>query len=113
MSVKTVGTWSASEYNKTAPFVYSTEHTAQILALLDPKPGDKIIDFGCGSGEVTLKLSEVVSDVGIVVGVDSSQNMASTFALSVKRDVFLISSCRSTRLRRTDWKTSTPKISRR
>jgi len=113
MSVETVDTWSASEYNKTAPFVYSAEHTAPILKLLDPKPGDKIIDFGCGSGEVTLKLSEVVSDVGIVVGVDSSQSMASTLALSVKRDIFLIGNCRSIRLRKTGWKTSTSKISRR
>jgi len=75
MSAKAPDTWSASEYNKTAPFVYSTEHTAPILTLLDPKPGDKIIDFGCGSGEVTLKLSEIVADVGVVVGVDSSQSM--------------------------------------
>jgi tRNA A58 N-methylase Trm61 len=113
MSVKVVDTWSASEYNKTAPFVYSTEHTTPILTLLDPQPGDKIIDFGCGSGEVTLKLSEVVADVGIVMGVDSSQSMASTITLSVELDVFLTSSRRSKRLRKTGWKTSTSKISSR
>lgn len=78
MNVKGVDTWSASEYNKTASFVYSAEYTTPILTLLDPKPGDKVLDFGCGTGEVTLKLSGVVTDVGIVVGVDSSQDMAST-----------------------------------
>jgi len=45
MSVKAVDTWSAFEYNKTASFVYSTANTAPILTLLDPKSGEKIIDF--------------------------------------------------------------------
>lgn len=85
MNVKAVDTWSALEYNKTASFVYSTENTTQILTLLDPKSGDKIIDFGCGTGEVTLELSEVVTNAGIVVGIDSSQSMASATVLSVER----------------------------
>ncbi|KAF9650378.1 S-adenosyl-L-methionine-dependent methyltransferase [Thelephora ganbajun] len=84
MSAKAVDAWLASEYNEAASFVYSTENTAPVLALLDPKSGDKIIDFGCGSGEVTIKLSKVVADVGIVVGVDSSQSMASTTAPSTE-----------------------------
>lgn len=79
MSVEAIDTWSAPEYNKTASFVYSTEYTTPVVTLLDPKPGDKIIDFGCGTGEVTLKLSKVVTDAGIVVGVDSSRSMVSTW----------------------------------
>ena len=77
MSVKVVDTWSAFEYNKTAPFVYSAANTTSILTLLDPKPGEKIIDFGCGTGEITLELLEVVADPGVIVGVDASQSMAS------------------------------------
>jgi len=75
MSARAIDNWSASEYNKVASFVYSRENTAPVIALLDPKPGEKIIDFGCGSGQVTLELSKVVTDVGVVVGVDSNQNM--------------------------------------
>lgn len=92
MSARPVDTWSASEYNKTAAFVYSTENTAPIITLLDPKPGDKIIDFGCGTGEVTLKLAGVVTDSGLVVGIDSSQSMASTRSLQRNATRFFITS---------------------
>ena len=113
MSVEAVDNWSAPEYNKTASFVYSTEYTTPILTFLDPKPGDKIIDFGCGTGEVTIKLSEAVADVGLAVGIDSSQSMASTATLPAEREVFLMDSFRSTRLRKTGWRTPTSRISSR
>jgi len=68
-------TWSAAVYNQTASFVYSDVFTSAILALLDAKPGEKIIDIGCGSGEVTLQLKQLLGDNGTVVGMDSSESM--------------------------------------
>lgn len=85
MGTRATDTWSASEYNEIASFVYSTENITPVLALLDPKLGDKIIDFGCGSGQVTLELSKAVADVGVVVGVDSSQSMVDINTLPVNR----------------------------
>ncbi|KAF8895299.1 cyclopropane-fatty-acyl-phospholipid synthase, partial [Infundibulicybe gibba] len=68
--------WSATRYNKSVPFVYSPAFTAPVLELLSAKPGDRIIDFGCGSGEVSLKIEKIVREGGgIVVGVDSSESM--------------------------------------
>lgn len=69
--------WSASLYNKTVPFVYSPVFTAPVLELLAAQPGERIIDFGCGSGEVTLELKKIVERVkgGVVVGVDFSESM--------------------------------------
>lgn len=115
MSSRVVDTWSASEYNKIASFVYSTENTAPVLALLDPKPGDKIIDLGCGSGQVTLKISKVVAHLGNVVGIDSSQSMVGTIVLSTYTCSNLIDGQwgRSTRPRETGWKAPMSKISRR
>jgi len=68
-------TWSAVEYNDTASFVYSDRFTAPILSLLDARPGERILDFGCGSGQVTLHIQELVGKTGTVVGFDSSQSM--------------------------------------
>ncbi|KAJ7202819.1 S-adenosyl-L-methionine-dependent methyltransferase [Mycena pura] len=69
--------WSAKLYHKSAAFVYSSAFTAPILDLLAAQPGEKIIDLGCGSGEVSLLIEKIVkqSPGGLVVGVDSSESM--------------------------------------
>jgi SAM-dependent methyltransferase len=69
--------WSASLYNKAASFVYSTDFIAPVLDLLEAKPGERIFDFGCGTGEVTLQIAETVGKDGLVVGVDLSESMVS------------------------------------
>ena len=71
--------WSASLYNKHTPFVYSPAFTAPVLELLSAQPGERIIDFGCGSGEVTLEIKKLVDGAtgGLVVGLDFSESMAS------------------------------------
>ncbi|PFH53869.1 hypothetical protein AMATHDRAFT_136033 [Amanita thiersii Skay4041] len=69
--------WCASLYNQTGSFVYSPEFTSPVLSLLAAKPGERIVDFGCGSGEVTLEVEKIVKqgDGGLVVGVDLSKSM--------------------------------------
>jgi SAM-dependent methyltransferase len=70
--------WCATIYNNVAPFVYSPEATAPILRLLEASPGDRVLDLGCGSGEVTAEIMRLVQPKGIVVGVDLSQSMVIT-----------------------------------
>jgi ubiquinone/menaquinone biosynthesis C-methylase UbiE len=67
--------WSAQLYHDNAPYVYSAQFTSTVLELLDAKLGDKIWDFGCGSGEVTRRLQDLVGQNGVVVGIDSSESM--------------------------------------
>lgn len=71
--------WSASLYNKNTSFVYSPAFTAPVLELLSAQPGERIIDFGCGSGEVTLEIKKRVegAEGGLVVGLDFSESMVS------------------------------------
>lgn len=60
-------TWDSESYAKNARFV--TDLGAPVLALLDPRPGEHILDLGCGDGVLTKK----IVDLGCkVVGIDSS-----------------------------------------
>ena len=65
----------ATQYNSEASFVYSDKNTAAVLQLLDAKPGERIIDLGCGTGELTQVIQVIVGETGDVYGVDSSQDM--------------------------------------
>lgn len=67
--------YRANDYNKTASFVYSEEFTSPIFGCLNPSEGDRIIDLGCGSGELTVKIQDAVGPKGFVVGVDCNQDM--------------------------------------
>ncbi|CAL1713411.1 unnamed protein product [Somion occarium] len=84
-------TWSADTYNRNAPFVYSAAYTTPVLSLLEAKPGERVIDFGCGSGELTLQINEVVSqrEDGVVVGVDASENMVQKTRSNGLRNAFV------------------------
>ncbi len=62
--------WSSARYEAAARFV--TDLAGPVLALLDPKPGERILDLGCGDGPIAKGLL----DLGCtVIGVDSSPDM--------------------------------------
>jgi SAM-dependent methyltransferase len=63
-------TWNPSAYATNAGFVPALGQP--VLDLLQPKPGEKILDLGCGDGVLTQKLAELGVEV---IGVDSSTEM--------------------------------------
>jgi ubiquinone/menaquinone biosynthesis C-methylase UbiE len=50
---------------------------AQVMALLQPQPGERALDIGCGPGLTTRALAEAVGDTGQVLGVDIAAPMLS------------------------------------
>lgn len=69
--------YTAENYVKTASFVFSDEYTGPILSWLNAGPGDRIIDLGCGSGELTVKIQNAVGTEGFVLGIDYNEDMVS------------------------------------
>lgn len=65
--------WDAKLYDTAAHFV--TDYGSAIIDLLDPKPGERILDVGCGTGHLT---NEIRRREAKVVGIDSSPNMIRT-----------------------------------
>ena len=62
--------WSADAYAAYARFV--TAHGGGVLDLLDPQPGEHILDLGCGDGVLT---AAIAARGASVVGVDASPAM--------------------------------------
>ena len=62
--------WSAERYAKTAHFVPTLG--APVLELLAPKPGEHILDLGCGDGVLTEKIANAGATL---VAVDAAPDM--------------------------------------
>ena len=76
-------TWSAAQYDAHARFV--SDLAGPAIEWLSPRPGERILDLGCGDGAVTAALRDMGADM---VGVDSSESLlaaARARALDVRR----------------------------
>ena len=60
-------TWDPASYARNARFV--SDLGSPVVDMLAPKPGEKILDLGCGDGVLTKKLADLGCEV---VAVDSS-----------------------------------------
>ncbi len=68
--VASTSKWDAADYARVGGFVAELGEAA--LALLDPQPGEHILDVGCGDGALTQKIVERGASV---VGIDNSLSM--------------------------------------
>jgi trans-aconitate methyltransferase len=67
---KTGQTWNTEAYAANGRFVANL--ATEVVALLNPQPGEEILDLGCGDGALTEQLAQTGA---IVIGVDSSADM--------------------------------------
>jgi trans-aconitate methyltransferase len=66
----TTQTWNAQTYAANARFV--ADLGLPVVEWLNPQPGERILDLGCGDGALTIKLKKLGCEV---VGVDASENL--------------------------------------
>jgi trans-aconitate 2-methyltransferase len=64
------GAWDAARYQDQHSFVW--RYGANLLELLDPQPGERILDIGCGTGQLT---AEIARRGAQVTGLDNSAEM--------------------------------------
>lgn len=62
--------WNAHLYSDKHAYVF--EAAQALVALLDPQPGERILDVGCGTGELTHAIAERGADT---LGIDASAAM--------------------------------------
>jgi SAM-dependent methyltransferase len=64
------GSWDAEQYEGKHSYVWRLG--AGVVELLAPRPGERILDVGCGTGQLT---AEIAKQGAQVVGLDSSATM--------------------------------------
>ena len=65
--------WNADLYKDKHAFVF--QYGEDVLKLLDPQPGERILDVGCGTGDLT----QLIAQAGAKpVGIDNSSEMIAT-----------------------------------
>ncbi|MFD2825430.1 class I SAM-dependent methyltransferase [Leeuwenhoekiella polynyae] len=62
--------WEADLYREKHGFVF--DYGKDLISMLNPKNGERILDLGCGTGELTAEIAESGADL---VGIDASVEM--------------------------------------
>jgi SAM-dependent methyltransferase len=76
MSRNAASRWSPADYATHAAFVPALG--AAVLELLDPRPGERVLDLGCGDGALTERIATAGAEV---IGVDASEEMVAAACL--------------------------------
>ena len=62
--------WDSIQYERGARFVW--EFGEPVVQVLDPRPGERILDIGCGPGQLAAKIAQSGAEV---LGIDASPSM--------------------------------------
>ncbi|WP_018256870.1 methyltransferase domain-containing protein [Halomicrobium katesii] len=78
--------WDGGRYDDAAGFV--TDYGDSVVDLLDPRPGERILDLGCGTGHLTATVADAVGSAGDVLGIDASGAQTTTVTLHLPREAY-------------------------
>ncbi len=77
-NTEAVEAWSGVLFDRWASFrdvlaVQIAPFSDEAYRICRPAPGERVLDLGCGLGETTLQLAELVGEQGEVVGIDAGE----------------------------------------
>jgi trans-aconitate 2-methyltransferase len=82
--------WDSSLYDGRHSFVW--KKSADLIEFLNPQPGERILDLGCGTGHLTAQLAERGVEV---VGLDASPSMVASARQNFPRLKFMLGDAQS------------------
>jgi trans-aconitate methyltransferase len=82
--------WNPSLYDQKHAFVF--EYGKDLISLLQPRPGETILDLGCGTGHLT---QAIAASGARVIGIDSSPQMIETARKTYPKREFLVADARN------------------
>ncbi|HEV2660926.1 MAG TPA: class I SAM-dependent methyltransferase, partial [Ktedonobacteraceae bacterium] len=82
--------WNSTLYDQKHAFIF--EYGKGLLSLLDPQPGEVILDLGCGTGHLTKTIAESGAHV---IGTDSSASMIASAQQNYPAIEFLVADART------------------
>ncbi|MGP1396603.1 MAG: class I SAM-dependent methyltransferase [Inquilinaceae bacterium] len=66
---------AAADHFDDPPLAFWDRHGRQAVDLIDLKPGDRVLDVGCGTGASAIPAARAVGPQGSVLGIDIAENM--------------------------------------
>lgn len=82
--------WDSALYDDRHSFVW--KKGADLVDLLDPKPGESVLDLGCGTGHLTAQIAERGAKV---IGLDSSASMIAQARQNYPRLKFVLNDAKA------------------
>ena len=66
----TAKAWNAPAYQESHSYIW--QYGASLVEMLNPQPGERVLDLGCGTGHLAAEIARAGSEV---VGIDNSPDM--------------------------------------
>jgi trans-aconitate methyltransferase len=84
--------WDSSLYDGRHSYIW--KKSADLVGFLDPEPGERVLDLGCGTGHLT---AQIADRGAAVIGIDASPSMVALARQNFPRLKFMLGDAREMR----------------